>query len=201
MRIILITQRIEEIDSYQETRDALDIRWNTLLLAAGFFPIVIPNNYEYLSILFQSSIMNDVSGIILSGGNDHKIRNKIEKSLLDFAQEKELPILGICHGMQLIQEHFDNSIQKIDDHINRQHQIISTNKSKINNLIDQLNIETFYHLYGTNNVSKPLNHLAKSPDGIVIAVKHQDKEIYGFMWHPERSSNISIQRQLLRAIF
>ncbi len=44
MKLIGITQRIEEIKGYNEVREQLDIKWGELLLSSGYMPIVLTSN-------------------------------------------------------------------------------------------------------------------------------------------------------------
>ena len=56
--------------------------------------------------------------------------------------------------------------------------------------------------YGSNKTSKDIVALAKSDDGIVEAIKHKNKEIYGIMWHPEREKPFNnLDKSLLKIIF
>ena len=43
MKRIGITQRVERIESYSETRDCLDQRWSDLVWQLGYIPIPLPN--------------------------------------------------------------------------------------------------------------------------------------------------------------
>ena len=68
----------------------------------------------------------DISGIVLTGGNDlfnfsknlsSKIRDKFEKKVnQESFTKKNIPIIGVCRGMQLIAQHFDMEVCMIKNH-------------------------------------------------------------------------------------
>jgi len=52
---------------------------------------------------------NDL-GTIDGGSNVAPERDAFERTLLEFAIEHELPVLGVCRGAQLINVHFGGSL-------------------------------------------------------------------------------------------
>ena len=71
-----ITQRLIREKDYYEIRDALDIRWQQLLLSINIIPIPIP-----LDVDLRLYNELDLMGLILTGGNDlfSQSRNKLSK--------------------------------------------------------------------------------------------------------------------------
>ena len=110
MNYVGITQRVDSVPGRDERRDALDQAWWSLLCAAGLSPLILPNDEALaLHLIAQPN----VSGIILSGGNDLLAcggnapeRDATESALLRWALDRHLPVFGICRGMQLIQAFF-----------------------------------------------------------------------------------------------
>ncbi len=202
MKHLLITQRVEAVQSQNETRDSLDQRWVTFLLSLNILPIIIPNNYDYIESIIseQSNLITNSCGLIISGGQDDFLRNKVEIKLLEWAINCNKTVLGVCHGMQLIQKYFNAELNEIDNHINVKHDInfFENKKSKIS--IKAIKEEVLYHQYGTDTTTKPLETIAKSTDGIIMAIKHYKHHVYGIMWHPERNGNTQ-SKQLIQDIF
>ena len=59
-----------------------------------------------------------------------------------------------------------------------------------------------FHEYGSIKTNKNFITLAISNDGIIEAVKHIDREIYGIMWHPERENPFNkLDKLFLKMIF
>lgn len=187
MNLLAITQRVT-IDSHtQEKRDALDQRWAIYLQKCGFIPLILPNNKaSALSLIQQVS----VQGILLSGGNDlvqyggdAPERDELEFALIEYALANNIAMLGVCRGMQLIQAFFKHRLERISNHVSCQHEINFMGMSiRVNS----------YHNYACKKSIKPLLTMACSSDGVVEAVKHDSKKIWGIMWHPER--NIVIEQ-------
>lgn len=188
MKIIGLTQRVDIIKSYDERRDAIDQKWLKLCHEAGFLPLILPNHpLTVLTLLEQIKF----GGFILTGGNNLKTldgdapeRDEVELILLKYAIKKQIPLLGVCRGMQLIQFFFDVPLFSIKGHVNHDHFVFFKNqKWKVNS----------FHNYGTTKTSPQLAVVARSEDGIVEKIKHKKYPIHGIMWHPERNSSFELR--------
>lgn len=184
--IIAISQRIQIIESYNERRDSLDQRWLSLLNGLGMTAIPIPNNIDVAKKIFENI---PFEGIILTGGGDlaryggnTPERDETEIFLLEFAIINNLPLLGVCRGMQLIQDYFDISLEKIQNHIAQRHSI---------HLQEGQEIVNSYHAWGATSSHEDLLVLAKSDDGVIEAIQHVGHPLAGIMWHPERETHLT----------
>jgi len=185
MKYIAISQRVDINPDYGERRDALDQNWIKLIQYCGFIPLVIPNSLETVK-----SYVKDlpIYGVLLTGGNspvshggDAIERDEVEAFLVKWSLNKKRPLLGVCRGMQSIQLAFDNKLEPVDGHISEYLTIF------IESSIYPKEFETnSYHNLGSKHCKSPLLSWAKTDDGVVKAVKHEEAEIYGIMWHPER---------------
>ena len=68
----------------------------------------------------------------MSGGDnigDDKERDHTEKELIKFGIERELPIFGVCRGMQVLNNFFKGKIKlSLDDsHVGNDHEVIISN--------------------------------------------------------------------------
>ncbi len=198
MKLIGITQRIDVIENYGEIREALDIKWIELLLKCGYMPVVLSATVNP-QMYFENFAF---AGILLTGGNDlasvnntaeNRMRDVFEKKLIDISISTDIPILGVCRGMQVIGEFFGLSIRKCDRHVASKHRL---NVDKMSNLFKMIKNEELtvnsYHNYCLENISKNgLRVAAVSEDGTVEAVEHQKYKISAHMWHPERVNPFS----------
>lgn len=183
MKIVFLSQRVDVIESYNETRDCLDKNWIDLCLQLGFIAIPIPNNKENLQNLL-SQITPEA--IILTGGVSpvkhggfSPQRDEVDNILIQYSIDKNIPLLGVCRGMQSIGLYFNCELKEVDNHIAKNHNI----SGKIND-----NVNSFHSLSISNIDENIFEILAKSDDNVIESIKHKQENILGIMWHPERYS-------------
>ena len=186
MRKVAITQRVTVIPEYGERRDCLDQAWPRFIAACGLLPLPLPNVIDVALALCGGS---DLAGLVLTGGNDLAAlggdapeRDATENALLDAAESRGLPVLGVCRGMQLIQQRCGVPLQRVEGHVTRR-QVIQVNgeSTEVNS----------YHRFAAFDSRPPLEVWAVADDGVVKAIRHSAEPITGIMWHPERCAPFS----------
>ena len=108
MKKIIITQRYEKIGKFNELRDNIDSRLPNLVQKLGYTPILLPNNLNNLKQFIKNI---SPKGIILSGGGDalkKDLRYIIENELIKISIKKDIPIIGICRGAQVLKNFWTN---------------------------------------------------------------------------------------------
>ena len=193
MKKILITQRLEKIDKINEIRNSLDVRWRELLQSINLIPIPLPlnANIDYYMHL-------NISGMILTGGNDlfsqsnnelSKLRDIHEKKCINYAIEKSIPIIGICRGMQIIAEYFGSTLKKVNNHVSSRHKFSVCKKNRFSDLFSNVNEVNSFHHYGIEKLGKELDIIGRAPeDGQIEAISHNKHKIIAYMGHPERET-------------
>ncbi len=186
------------------------------VLKAGGIPVVIPP-YEQTDMLIPQ--IDHLDGIIFSGGGDinplflgqqplpalHSItplRDRQELLLARLAYDRQLPMLGICKGIQVIaaalggELYQDLETQKTDVTVKHSQQLARTEASHT----VSINHDTLlYNIYGKTEI--PVNSFhhqavktvpagfrisAQSTDGVIEAIESAEwKSIIGVQWHPE----------------
>jgi gamma-glutamyl-gamma-aminobutyrate hydrolase PuuD len=180
---IAVTQRVAVVPHYGERRDCLDQAWPRFMAACGLLPVPVPNIVEVALALCAAS---DVAGLVLTGGNDLAAlggdapeRDATENALLEMAESRGLPVLGVCRGMQLIQQRCAVPLERVEGHVT-QRQTIHINGEPM-----QVNS---YHRFAARESRPPLEVWAVAGDGVVKAVRHTGRSTTGIMWHPERNT-------------
>ena len=202
---IAISLRIVKAENYDETRDALSHDWPKLLEELGLVPIYIPNK---LSDIMKYLSNFQINGIILSGGDNlgkDPERDDTEKELLQHAISKKIPTLGICRGLQLINEHFGGIQTKnqTNSHIGKNHELDVVNEKfrKILNCKKIITNSFHKNTISTSQFSLNLRPIAiHTVDKTVEAAFHETLPIVGLMWHPERNS-AKFDKQIISSVF
>jgi putative glutamine amidotransferase len=149
-------------------------------------PLALPNVAEVALALCAGT---DVAGLVLTGGNDlaecggdAPERDAVEFALLDWAERRGLPVLGVCRGMQVIQRRFAIGLRHVEGHV-AERQVIQ--------IEDEPREVNSYHRFAAFDSRPPLDVWAVADDGVIKAVRHSARPITGIMWHPERCTPFS----------
>lgn len=187
-----ITQRVEVVPQTGERRDCLDQRWTPLLEAVGQIPVPLSNT---VSSIFKYLDSLNLDGVIISGGNNLSSapdakgvaleREAFESAALQWAEGGRVPVLGVCHGLQMMNQHLNGSLSKVNGHVATRHALLIVNESF--NGFEGKGVNS-YHDYGIleNDLADGLVSCARSGDGVVEAACHERLPWVGVMWHPER---------------
>ncbi|WP_337639472.1 membrane dipeptidase [Prevotella sp.] len=185
------------------------------IVSAGGTPVLIPPVADNDVLL---STLDTLDAIVLSGGGDfnplwageqpvpqlHNINNERdlpELLLTRYAFDRQLPMLGICRGIQTLAMslggHVEQDIKStptLIKHSQTSHQSTQTHSvnitpgtllSDIFDGEDTIYVNSFHH----QAVDNPGNHMrtaATAPDGTIEAIESSEqKPVIGVQWHPE----------------
>jgi gamma-glutamyl-gamma-aminobutyrate hydrolase PuuD len=192
LRLLGITQRVDTIKSYGERRDCLDQRWADLALHLNYLPVALPNippnKVEPLvdamgldAIVFSGG--NTIASLDVLAADASPERDAFESELLRQALIKDIPVIGVCRGMQMINLAFGGHLTQISGHIATSHVIYS--KTPTYQFTETVNS---YHRWGISNddLANVLKIIAIDAEGNIEAYEHQNAKLLGLMWHPER---------------
>ena len=175
---IAITQRQISINNI--VYDCLEQGWYRLLDSHEI--IVVPNLLD---------IDLDVDMLVLSGGNSSQNRYDTEMALCEWANENNIPILGVCHGAFFLNFLYGGMNGDIDNHYEVDHHISLENTTVVVNS---------YHKMAIAELGSDLQAISYCDD-IVEGFKHRTKPIWGLVWHPERMEEPVLPRDLRKLLY
>jgi len=188
-----------------------------VLEKCGALPIMLPltDDKSELSQLFRMC-----DGLLLTGGHDVgtdvygeekkstcgepcKLRDEMESFLLDRALEFDIPVFGICRGIQFMNAHLGGTLYqdleteytcKVEHHMEAPydraaHQVDVYEDTILADIIGAGKHEVnSYHHQAVKELSPLVETMAVSEDGLVEAIAVKDKKFaIGLQWHPEFS--------------
>lgn len=155
----------------------------------GGIPILIlPTNFNDLL-----NILNICDGILMPGGSDIY---ECDRFIYKYATENDVPILGICLGMQIMEEEYLSNTKTLHQGIN--HSIITKKGSIINRLVGDVVVNSRHN----ERITDTKNHdiTAWSTDGCIEAIEHKNNKFnVGVQWHPEDLDNDLLFKEFIIA--
>lgn len=170
---------------------------------------IIPNISDINNKLNDNEInelINEVKrcdGIICQGGDNFYDYDKV---IVKFAIENDMPILGICLGMQLMSSIYEDNFSLLDsnyhNHKDCNHDIIINKSSKLYSIIkeEQLNVNSYHKEHVTNPGIYEVS--AYSDDRVIEGLEYNKNTFnIGVQWHPERDMEKDYNKKLFKAFF
>ncbi len=204
---IAISMRVSEDSSFQERRDCLAHDWYLFFEAINAAsPILIPNINSFDPAIFFSNNVPDA--VVLSGGNNiascsHQSdlvpeRDNVESLLIDYCVNNDIPLLGVCRGMQFINTYFGGKVSPVileQSHVGGEHSVSLSMKELISVYGEKSISVNTYHDYCINSgdLSSLLNSGAVSTDDVHEALYHPAHLVMGVQWHPERNNPLDLK--------
>ncbi len=170
-----------------------------------------------------------LDGVILAGGADvdperygaepspaspatglRPDRDEGEFALLQAALDDDVPVLGICRGMQLmnvalggrLEQHLPDALGH-DGHrpspgIYGQHAVELASGSRLAALLGDVAQVNSYHHQGIASVGEGLTATGHAPDGSIEAIEVEARSFaLGVLWHPEVSDDMRLFESLV----
>jgi len=156
----------------------------TQLIARRIRELNIYSEIFHHQISIEKLKKKNIKGIILSGGPSSVYDKNAPTLNLDLLN-LDIPILGVCYGLQLLLSKTGGTISKgeIGEY---GHSIINqVNKNNLfENIPNQINV-WMSHTDKVEKLTKNWKVLAISKNNIISAIRHTQKSIYAVQFHPE----------------
>lgn len=172
--------------------------------AAGGLPVHLPLHVD------PAEFVGRLDGLLLSGGADvdpslygappetdiyppEPARDRLELGFIDVAMADDVPVLGICRGLQLLNVWAGGSLhQHVPEHA--RYDVPPAER------VDELTVEDgtqLHEMYGAAHTVNSLHHqtvdqvaegwvvAARSTDGTIEALEWPGHDVLAVQWHPE----------------
>lgn len=185
------------------------------IVRSGGVPFVIPVITDPVVL---RSIVSHLDGLVMIGGEDlnplwykdephprlgevNTVRDLYDLTLMKLATDRNIPVLGICRGEQLMNVFFGGTlIQDINTQVESaikhkqdqagtapSHNVYVKPDSRLAQILgtDSLLVNSFHH-QSVNRVAPGFKPVAYAKDGVVEAIEAwPDRPFMGVQWHPE----------------
>lgn len=216
--IVGIIARPEQVDKWNGLM-VIESYKNAIIISGGNPILILPsqlveyNSYEPkgllpLSIEEKAMIIDQINlcdGILMPGGTK---RYEYDRFITEYCLDKDIPILGICLGMQLLATHINRDTLLLTDdnfshskpQIDKVHPVKLKKDSLLYEIIGE---EEFYvnsrHRFKVTDVGN-FSIVGYSHDGVVEAIEDSSKKFaIGVQWHPENLMGTNSSKKLFNS--
>jgi putative glutamine amidotransferase len=197
---------------WQEPADLLPVRYSAEAAAAGAVPLLLPPARVEQDA--ARAAIAGIDGLVLTGGADvdpgrygadpdprtgapRTDRDGWELLLLHAAREREVPVLAICRGMQVLNVGLGGSlVQHLPDVVGHdghcpvpgqhgRHHVRLDPDSRVGGLLGRSATVATYHHQAVAELGRGVKATGWADDGVIEAVELDDGWVVGVQWHPE----------------
>ena len=222
--VVGITSYAEEVTwgAWVEEAALVPLSYVRAIERAGGRPLVIPPSEgaieETLAVL---------DGILFSGGSDldpalydaeahpetqgvHEARDRAEMALLAAALERDMPVLAVCRGSQVLNvARGGDLVQHLPEMLGHEehkhtpgeysdHDVTLEPGTRVGGLLGERAPVKSHHHQGFGRIGEGLREAGYAEDGTVEALEDPSKRFaVGVLWHPEEGEDMALFEALV----
>ena len=222
--VVGITSYAEEVTwgAWVEEAALVPLSYVRAIERAGGRPLVIPPSEggieETLAVL---------DGILFSGGSDldpalydaeahpetqgvHEARDRAEMALLTAALERDMPVLAVCRGSQVLNvARGGDLVQHLPEVLGHEehkhtpgeysdHEVTLEPDTRVGGLLGERTPVKSHHHQGFGRIGEGLREAGHAEDGTVEALEDPSKRFaVGVLWHPEEGEDMALFEALV----
>jgi GMP synthase (glutamine-hydrolysing) len=146
---------------------------------ANVFSEIHPHSLDF------SYLQNyNLKGIILSGG-PMSIYDDGAPQLNSKLLEMNVPVLGICYGLQLISSNYNGTVEQAKDREYGKAKLQLISNGSLFKHIKKVSTVWMSHGDHITKVPEGFNIVGKSDHSPICAIANESKKVYGVQFHPE----------------
>jgi len=212
---ILLTSDLGTVGKKRRLSSTVGMGYVRSVEAAGGIPLILP---PLITGEEMKAIFAVVDGVICIGGPDYRRggmhprcsyvypqREDHDFRLFSSLLETDIPILGICLGMQLMSistggdmhTHLPDSFMSSMDHVHVSHEVALVRDSHMISTLGARFMVNSSHHQALRTVGRGFVETAHASDGVIEMIEWTgDIFRLGVQWHPERMPDSSVQKKL-----
>jgi putative glutamine amidotransferase len=223
--VIGITSYAEEVawGAWVEAAALVPISYVHAIERAGGRPLIVPPSDESID-----ETLAVLDGIVFSGGSDldpahygadphpetdeaREVRDRAELALLSAALERDMPVLAVCRGSQVLNvARGGDLVQHLPETVGHEghrhapgdwsdHDVQLEPESRVGGLLgDRAPVKSHHH-QGYGKIGEGLRETGWADDGTVEALEDPSKRFtVGVLWHPEEGEDMALFQALVQ---
>jgi len=184
---------------------------------AGGRPVLVPPSTEGIE-----ETLDALDAVVFTGGSDldpefygekaHpetvgvvRMRDEAELALLRAALERDMPVLGICRGIQVLNVGLGGDLeQHLEGHRHEPpgqfiaHDVAIEPNTRLAGMLGERTTVMSHHHQGIKTLAPGLVETARADDGLLEAVEAPERRFtVGVLWHPEAGQDARLFETLV----
>jgi len=223
--VVGITSYAEEVTwgAWVEEAALVPLAYVRAIERAGGRPLVVPPSEDSIE-----ETLAVLDGIVFSGGSDldpelydaerhpetdqaREVRDRAEMALLSAALERDMPVLAVCRGSQVLNvARGGDLVQHLPEELGHEnhrhtpgaysdHDVTLEPDTRVGGILGERAPVKSHHHQGFGRIGEGLRESGYAEDGTVEALEDPSKRFaVGVLWHPEEGEDMALFEALVQ---